>query len=1250
MRASANSTPEKLAFFDQVFPNANFSIAAFVETHHANEDDIPDEIKQYTTTHHLLHTPTPSTETHSGIIVLVSKEYEIKNKTDIIPGRLLNITLVHQATKMEHNLSVFYGYARWNNMRNDEITSVLEHFHRAHKIENNNLILGDFNFADNEADKGKGKGTRDRKTSTLWEFFKTQTDIVDPFRIQYPRKRTYSYVTSTGKSRGDRVYISNDNIKNLTNFGYIDTPFNSAHKIMLFDLKVYQDLGPGYWKMNCSVLKDTAYIQEIEEAIQGINDLNITNPIDWWDLFIIVIQGVTKSYTKRKANIQKSLKRHIVAQLRQLESLNYDDMTVTQKERYLYYKQQHKDIVYREIQGHQIRTKGHPTYEINEPDIEFYAKLEKRSVQRNMITELQDKNGQTQTENEKLIEIVEDYYTKLYTPSRVDIIKQQQLLRNVDKTISARDKQFLDAPITAQELEQTVRQLHDNKSPGYDGINAEFYKAFWYLIKDKYLEYINAAKLTSFSDYRNTSITTIIYKFKGELYILANYRPISLINVDIKILTATLKNRLKNVLPTIIHHSQTAVVGRKIDHTVHMLRDLIDLVDKEDSQGAFLFIDQEKAFDRVNHDFLYKTMETFGIGQSFIDWVKIIYSNATTKVKINGHLTANIPLKRGVRQGCPLSSLLYVLVIEILALALRKNKNIVGFQVEGEKIISLHYADDAVITIKQNQCFKEVIKDLKDYEEASGAKINYEKTKGLWVGKWKNRQDKPIDIEWTNENVKTLGVYFGNNNPAEQTFEEIVPKIKRSMNYWKQFRLSVFAKARVIEIFHASRLWYAATFYNIPPNIAKDLQKAFFDYINFPHTSATVSQQEMQKLRKDGGAKLIDIKTKTDTSKVVWLMEIVTNPELNMHKNIITALLGTQKGNLKGIDLFFTTNHYAKKIFKTENAFYKDAIHTITQLPTKKKIEDAKLENVFYNTTFTDSEMNTIPINPSCQKNNIYTYGQILVEHEKRQNQQPHNRHIANIYLKITNKDLENRTENVIYHTESKTYVKFQDTENKQIYQELIKLQYKEHHSKNKWEERFPETTLDWDNIWKSINNPITLEDTKTAIWQQIHLNDYTTYSYNKWKKVQQACPLCTQIPTNRFHITLDCPIVVKLWEDLEPHLKNIYPNNITEREKVFGIQGNTPNIILRNWLTFLLRQIIYEQERTAFYNKKGTRNEIDIKLRYNQTVKTEVWKKEQLYSNLGKSDYFKRIFAANDYLIEWRNEQWQILTLYNIS
>ena len=142
------------------------------------------------------------------------------------------------------------------------------------------------------------------------------------------------------------------------------------------------------------------------------------------------------------------------------------------------------------------------------------------------------------------------------------------MLKNIDKKISTDDRRKLDAPITQKELDDALRQLHDNKSPGLDGITAEFYKHFWYLIKNDYLNYINTAKLSSFGDYGNTSVTTIIYKYKGETYTLTNYRPISLINVDLKILTKTLANRLKPVLPTIIHQSQTAIQGRKIDHTI----------------------------------------------------------------------------------------------------------------------------------------------------------------------------------------------------------------------------------------------------------------------------------------------------------------------------------------------------------------------------------------------------------------------------------------------------------------------------------------------------------------------------------------------------------------------------------------------------------------------------------------------------------------------------------------------------------
>ena len=173
-------------------------------------------------------------------------------------------------------------------------------------------------------------------------------------------------------------------------------------------------------------------------------------------------------------------------------------------------------------------------------------------------------------------------------------------------------------------------------------------------------------------------------------------------NVDIKILTKLLSMRLMYVLPNIIHESQTAVYGRTIGNTIHLVRDIIDLANKNDEEAALLFLDQEKAFDRVSHEFLYKVLEKFGFGGSFIHWIKLLYSNASTMININGFLTSKVLLKSGVRQGCPLSPLLYVLVIEILALQLRANLNIVGFSIQGERIISSHYADDAVIKITQN--------------------------------------------------------------------------------------------------------------------------------------------------------------------------------------------------------------------------------------------------------------------------------------------------------------------------------------------------------------------------------------------------------------------------------------------------------------------------------------------------------------------------------------------------------------------
>ena len=141
------------------------------------------------------------------------------------------------------------------------------------------------------------------------------------------------------------------------------------------------------------------------------------------------------------------------------------------------------------------------------------------------------------------------FYTDLYTPSPVEESVQEKLLGNVDHTLTDQEKCMLDAELSEKELQQAVYDLKDEKSPGIDGFTAEFKKKFWSLIKDRYTAFINGANQTSFSAFKNTSVTALLYKEKGDMDDLKNYRPISLINVDLKILTKTLTNRLKKVLP-----------------------------------------------------------------------------------------------------------------------------------------------------------------------------------------------------------------------------------------------------------------------------------------------------------------------------------------------------------------------------------------------------------------------------------------------------------------------------------------------------------------------------------------------------------------------------------------------------------------------------------------------------------------------------------------------------------------------------
>ena len=158
-----------------------------------------------------------------------------------------------------------------------------------------------------------------------------------------------------------------------------------------------------------------------------------------------------------------------------------------------------------------------------------------------------------------------------------------------------------------------------------------------------------------------------------------------------------------------------------------------------------LSLDQEKSFDRVDRSFLMNTIHRFGFVQDFRRWISTLYFNASMQVIVNGFLTDSIQLSRGVRQGDPLSPLLYVLCAEVFAANIRSDSTIEGFLLPGSSGRSFkiwQYADDCTCFVKDPFSLDCLFLQIRNYEAATGAKLNVSKTEAIphglsWVSKMK---------------------------------------------------------------------------------------------------------------------------------------------------------------------------------------------------------------------------------------------------------------------------------------------------------------------------------------------------------------------------------------------------------------------------------------------------------------------------------------------------------------------------------
>ena len=725
------------------------------------------------------------TNSSRGVAILIASrlDYNEKQIRRDNEGRVLNMLL--EIDDRTLNLINVYSPSKDSQRR-----AFFSDLNRFLSDSNDNNLGGDFNcIFDSRLDKLGGVPNARQSASVLLNALNTRFSLVDVWRERHKNERNFTW---TGRDPRDPSLF----IRTRIDYFFICKPVNQC--VTATNIQPYPDSdhdcltltidferierGPGYWHFNNELLADVVFQEEIERFWSNwVEEFeNFADPFEWWEKAKLSFKRIAI----RRATIIGKIRRHerFVLQSR-LDKLQEraKNGTTGDIEQYLLAKEGLRQFELKELEAIKIRAKAQLVEE-GEKSTRFFFSLEKCRRSAQTIRVLTKDNMDTVTETRGLLGEAFSFYKQLYTAQPCDEKVQREFLDGAYPELVENARDSCEGEITAGELKRAVDAMEKDKSPGLDGITTNFYKHFWNLLGDKLVHvYNHAFRVGRLSVSQRRGVISLLFK-KGDRTQLKNWRPITLLTTDYKILSKALANRLHEVLPLIIHSDQTASIrGRTINDNARLLHDVIAYANTYSVPLAVVSVDQMKAFDRVSHDFLFKGLKRFGFGPSFIQWIQVLYNSVSSSVKVNGWLTAFVHLERGLRQGCPLSMPLYVLTAESMAINIRSNPRIHGVKPPGsENEVKLsQFADDTTLLLTDEQSIVETFRVFDRYELASGAKINQSKCKGLWSGAFSRRTDQLQGFEWSNDYIheKVLGQFIGNIDCSRVNWESKIQKI-----------------------------------------------------------------------------------------------------------------------------------------------------------------------------------------------------------------------------------------------------------------------------------------------------------------------------------------------------------------------------------------------------------------------------------------------------------------------------------------
>ena len=498
-------------------------------------------------------------------------------------GRITSIDLNFNAK----NLSLCNVYAPNDLRQQQEFIHSLNTYLMSNTDVENLIIGGDWNISLQAIDKKGGNPWKPTVSRDLLMTMMKEFDLVDVYREKNPTNKSYTYESKALKlcSRIDFFLIPQHQISWVEQ---IETVVSNApdHKAVKLKLNGSNNKrGPGLWKFNNSLLDDEDYVTLIRENYSPISEKYSGQEHKRlkWELVKMELRGLTIPYAINKAKNIRRKERDLQKRLDDLDqSISSGSGADSHRENGL--EAEHNQLKQELCLIYENRGKGSIVrsktrwIEQGEKPTKYFFNLEKRNYSHKTIKELKHPEGKSVTKEKQILEEIEIFYKELYTSTTsfenaqfISFIEKLELPRLEDSVSSK-----LEGDITLKECKDILSTFSRGKSPGEDGFTWEFYNCFFDLLGKDLVDSFNASyRVGELAPSQRRGVITLIPKEDSDLSSLANWRPITLLNVDYKIASKVITKRLEKVLTLLINPDQTGFIkGRYIGYFLFFILDM----------------------------------------------------------------------------------------------------------------------------------------------------------------------------------------------------------------------------------------------------------------------------------------------------------------------------------------------------------------------------------------------------------------------------------------------------------------------------------------------------------------------------------------------------------------------------------------------------------------------------------------------------------------------------------------------------